>query len=310
MAFAFNAWRNPSWLTGNKKQCRSGWKRETRRASGQGGPPPKAAPKSAQKPAKVRQRNWAGAYTENPDGYDDLDIESTERVMPKGETEWRNAKVIRSPLHEGVGASAEPPFPAIETGDTGPADAASAERVAAGGMSREKGTVVEVSTGLCSVDTPEGRYLCSLRKSLRVEHSGYSNMIAVGDHVVVSHNGHRQGIVEAILPRRSALARPDPDNIYKQQIIVANVDQLLIVAAWRNPGFWPELVDRYLIGALRNNLAPIIAINKVDLAEERYDLEGVAQAYQLAGCRVILTSATTGAGWTSCATRCGAERPR
>jgi ribosome biogenesis GTPase / thiamine phosphate phosphatase len=146
------------------------------------------------------------------------------------------------------------------------------------------------------VETAAGRYLCSLRKSLRIEHSGYSNMIAVGDNVVVSHNGHREGIVDAILPRRSALARPDPDNIYKQQVIVANVDQLLIVAAWREPAFWPELVDRYLIGALRNNLAPVIAINKADLAEDLRDLEGVAQAYQLAGCRVILTSATTGRG--------------
>jgi ribosome biogenesis GTPase len=68
------------------------------------------------------------------------------------------------------------------------------------------------------------------------------------------------------------------------------------VAAWRNPAFWPELVDRYLIAALRNNLAPIIAINKVDLAEEPWDLEGVAQAYRLAGCKVILTSAATGRG--------------
>lgn len=249
-----------------------------------GGAPGKKAPKSA-KPDKVRQKNWTDVYAENPDGYDDLDIEATARVMPKGETEFREAKVVRSPLHAGVGlaplSSAEEPLP---------------EAIKSAGMEQSRGTVVEVASGLYTVDTAEGRYLCSLRKSLRVEHSGYSNMVAVGDHVMVSHNGHQQGIVDAILPRRSALARPDPDNAFKQQVIVANVDQLLIVAAWRNPAFWPELVDRYLIGALRNNLAPVIAINKVDLAEDRWDLEGVAQAYQLAGCRVILTSATTGRG--------------
>ncbi|MCU0508766.1 MAG: ribosome small subunit-dependent GTPase A [Anaerolineae bacterium] len=249
----------------------------------------KKTPK-AQKPAKVRQKNWTDVYAEDPDAYDDLDIESTQRVMPKGETEWREAKVIRSPLHEGIAAPGARPAEQTE-GKT------KAEPQGAGeGYEQSRGTVVEVATGLYTVDTPEGRYLCSMRKSLRIEHSGYSNMIAVGDHVVVSHNGHKQGIIDAILPRRSALARPDPFNEFKQQIIVANVDQLLIVAAWRSPAFWPELVDRYLIAALRNNLAPIIAINKVDLVEEPWDLEGVAQAYRLAGCRVILTSATTGRG--------------
>jgi ribosome biogenesis GTPase len=163
-------------------------------------------------------------------------------------------------------------------------------------MEQSKGTVVEIATGLYTIDTADGRYVCTLRKSLRIDHSGYSNMLAVGDQVVFSHNGHRQGIVDEILPRRSALARPDPFNAYKQQVIVANVDQLLIVAAWRDPAFWPELVDRYLIAAMRHNLAPAIAINKVDLAEDRWDLEGTAQAYQLAGCKVVLTSAVQGRG--------------
>jgi ribosome biogenesis GTPase len=218
--------------------------------------------------------------------------------MPEGETEWRQAKVIRSPLHQGISAASSAaksvspsPLPQAEE----PA-AAEPARPAAPGMEQSKGTVVEIATGLYTVETAGGRYVCTLRKSLRIEHSGYSNMLAVGDQVIVSHNGHKQGVVDEILPRRSALARPDPFNVYKQQVLVANVDQLLIVAAWRSPAFWPELVDRYLIAAMRHNLTPVIAINKVDLAEDRWDLEGTAQAYQLAGCQVILTSAVDGRG--------------
>ncbi len=97
-------------------------------------------------------------------------------------------------------------------------------------------------------------------------------MVAVGDRVTISHNGGPDGMVEAILPRHSALARPDPFNVYKQQVIVANVDQVLIVAAWREPAFWPELADRYLIAALRHNLVPMIVINKIDLAEDGREL--------------------------------------
>jgi ribosome biogenesis GTPase / thiamine phosphate phosphatase len=252
----------------------------------------KPAKKKTDKQSKVRQRGWADAYLSNPDGYDDLDIESSERVMPEGETEWRQAKVVRSPLHEGIAA---PSGPTRREGAE-PEEPGEPVRPATPGMEQSAGTVVEVATGLYTVETTHGRYVCTLRKSLRVEHSGYSNMLAVGDQVVVSHNGHKQGIVDEILPRRSALARPDPFNVYKQQVIVANVDQLLIVAAWRNPAFWPELVDRYLIAAMRHNLAPVIAINKVDLAEDRWDLDGVAQAYRQAGCKVIMTSAVQSLG--------------
>lgn len=264
------------------------FEQKAQRASGQ----PKQAQKKTDKPGKVRPRRWAETYLADPDGYDDLDIASRERVMPEGETEWRQAKVIRSPLHEGFAAGAKATAP-DEAEVTAAGEAA---RPATRGMEQSKGTVVEIASGLYTVDTDQGRYLCTLRKSLRIEHSGYSNMLAVGDQVVVSHNGHGQGIVDEILPRRSALSRPDPFNVYQQQVIVANVDQLLIVAAWRKPAFWPELVDRYLIGALRHNLAPILAINKVDLTEEVWELEGAAQAYRLAGCRVLLTSAVQGRG--------------
>ncbi|MGE5602635.1 MAG: ribosome small subunit-dependent GTPase A [Nitrososphaerales archaeon] len=279
--------------TNRQEKAIQRWLEEkARRDSGVGQTHVRPAQKKTDKASKVRPRRWAEAYLNDPDGFDDLDIETRERVMPEGETEWRQAKVIRSPLHDGVAAS-----PAPTTGARGEEpDSRKAARPTTAGMAQSKGTVVEIATGLYTVATSGGRYVCTLRKSLRDEHSGYSNMLAVGDQVVVSHNGHKQGIVDEILPRRSALARPDPFNVYKQQVIVANVDQLLIVAAWRNPAFWPELVDRYLIAALRHNLAPVIAINKVDLAEDRWDLDGVAQAYRLAGCRVILTSAVEGVG--------------
>jgi ribosome biogenesis GTPase len=156
-----------------------------------------------------------------------------------------------------------------------------------------RGTVVEVSAGLCRVALPDRTLLCTLRSSLRSLHSGFSNVLAAGDEVVVSANGHERGVVEAVLPRRSALARPDVYYTHLQQVIVANVDQVLIVAAWREPAFWPELVDRYLIAALRHNLAPIICVNKIDLAGDPAELEHVLATYQRAGYRALPTSAHT-----------------
>ena len=103
-------------------------------------------------------------------------------------------------------------------------------------------------------------------------------------------------MVEAVQPRRSVLARPDPFYTHLRQVIVANVDQVLIVAAWREPAFWPELVDRYLIAAARNGLAPIICVNKVDLAEDPVEPQTVLRAYLEAGYTVLLTSAESRLG--------------
>jgi ribosome biogenesis GTPase len=241
------------------------------------------------KPGRVRPKNWTMTYIEDPDGYDDLDITERERVMPKGETEARQTKTPRSPLHHGLG----PTVPASEALSSEPWGTASETETLAGAS---RGTVVEVSAGLYRVALPGSTLLCHLRSSLRSPHSGFSNILAAGDEVVVSHNGHERGIVEAVLPRRSALARPDTFYKHLQQVIVANVDQALIVAAWREPAFWPELVDRYLIAAIRHNLTPIICINKIDLAEDPAELARTVAAYRRTGYRVLPTSASTQQG--------------
>lgn len=252
-----------------------------------------SAPRKTAQPDKVRRKDWAEFYQEDdPEAYYDLDIADFERVVPEGETEWRQAKVIRSPLHNGIGMKQTAGQVAELTAEPGAAPAPAA------GQATAQGTVIEISAGLCTVAANGMTYLCSQRKALRVEHSGYSNMVAVGDEVIFTPTGGKRGVVDAVLPRRSALARPDPFNVYRQQVIVANVDQALIVASWREPAFWPELVDRYLIAAQRHNLAPTLCINKVDLASEQDEisLDATANAYRAAGYAVLLTSAVQAAG--------------
>jgi len=237
----------------------------------------------------VRTKDWTATYVQDADGYDDLDIVQEERVVPRGEAELRQTRTAQSPLHSGLGAALAD-FTSTASGESAGAD----QPEPSAGTAR--GTVVEVSSGLCRVAL-EGRILlCNLRSSLRVAHSGLSNVVAAGDEVVISHNGHERGMVEAVLPRRSALARPDVFYPHLQQVIVANVDQVLIVAAWREPAFWPELVDRYLIAAARHNLAPIICVNKTDLAEDPAEPVMTVRAYEQAGYRAICTSARTGQG--------------
>jgi ribosome biogenesis GTPase len=160
----------------------------------------------------------------------------------------------------------------------------------------QHGLVVEVSTGLCRVDLDGRTLVCGVRGSLSAEESGFTNVVAVGDAVVVSEDGSGQGVVEAVLPRRSFLARPDVFYGHLQQVIAANVDQVLIVASWREPHLWPELVDRYLIAAERNHVAPVICVNKVDLADDPAACRAALRPYLNLGHQVLFTSALTGEG--------------
>jgi len=232
--------------------------------------------KRNRKPKRPRRKNWM------PDSLDDLDVlydlPETERIMPRGERERRQAVMAAAlaTLEEQTSADEELPTTEEPLG--------------------LQGVVVEVSSGLCRVNLGGRSLICGLRGSLTAQDTGFTNVVAAGDEVIVSENSSGQGVVEAVLPRRSVLARPDVFYHHLKQVIVANADQLLIVASWRDPIFWPELTDRYLIAAERNNLSPIICVNKIDLAEDVADCHSALQPYLHLGYRVLFTSALTGEG--------------
>jgi ribosome biogenesis GTPase len=158
------------------------------------------------------------------------------------------------------------------------------------------GRVVEVSQGLCRVRTRRSVILCTLRGSLTAEQGGFTNVVTVGDRVVISRDGREHGVVEQVLPRQNQIARPDPFLSHLRQVVVANVDQVLIVAAWRDPHLWPELIDRYLITSERNGVQPIICINKIDLAQSLEEIENEMAPYRALSYQIVLTSATRGDG--------------
>jgi ribosome biogenesis GTPase len=231
--------------------------------------------KPNRKPNGTRRRNWAKL------GYndaDDLDMPQTERVMPRGERERRQRLM----------AAAKPR-------NSEELDIISAPRARAEGTTA-RGTVVEVSTGLCRVEVDGRTILCSVRGSLSAADSGFTNVVAVGDDVLVSRDGRDAGVVETVLPRRSVLLRPDVFHGHLQQVIVANADQVLIVGSWKNPALWFELVDRYLITAERNNLSAVICVNKIDLADDPAEYRTALRPYQALGYGVLFTSATRGDG--------------
>ncbi len=228
---------------------------------------------------KARRQIKANRDADGPRRRDWMNLDETEdyvaeRVMPRGERERRRA--VLAAVQE-VNTEFEAQEPAARPG-------------------WQQGTVIEVSTSLCRVVLDGRVVLCMLRGSLSAQESGYTNVVAVGDLVMVSESGDADGVVEQVLPRRTILARPDVFDSHLQQIIAANVDQLLIVASWRDPQIWLELIDRYLITADLNNLSPVICVNKIDLAKGEQVYTALLQPYRNLGRRLIFTSARTGQG--------------
>jgi ribosome biogenesis GTPase len=244
--------------------------------------------KRNRKPKRVRHKDWMPDDCDDPEIFGDS--QQTERIMPRGERERRRTieATVRAALeNEDPNGNGDQDEQEIDNDGDMPV----AERV-----SDLHGIVVEVSSSLCRVALKGRRLICGIRGSLSVQDTGFTNVVAVGDQVVVSEDGSGRGIVEAVLPRRTILARHDVFCPHLQQVIVANADQLLVVASWRAPHFWPELVDRYLIAAERNDLYSIICVNKVDLAEDVAICRAELQPYINLGHRVIFTSALTGEG--------------
>lgn len=120
--------------------------------------------------------------------------------------------------------------------------------------------------------------------------------LAVGDDVTVEAD-ERGGawVIAEILPRRSRLARRAPGGAFGERVVVANLDQVVIVFAAARPEPHPRMLDRFLVIAAANDIPARIVINKIDLASPDEVLARFAD-YQRAGYPLHLTSATARIG--------------
>lgn len=132
-------------------------------------------------------------------------------------------------------------------------------------MDTSPGIVLRSQSGFYHVETSEGRVICQLRGKLkRARFDG--DILAVGDKVDISIHAEGVGMIENILPRTSMLARlaPTPRGIYRQ-ILLANVEQIVLIFACTNPDPHLRMLDRYLVIAEKQELPVVIVFNKLDL---------------------------------------------
>lgn len=118
--------------------------------------------------------------------------------------------------------------------------------------------------------------------------------LVTGDNIVW-RPAEPHGVVVAREPRESELIRPD--NYGKLRPVAANIDRIGVVFA-AQPAPQSNLLDRYLVAAEAQNIAPFLVLNKTDLLNQETDTKVAAllKDYESIGYEVIRVSALENEG--------------
>ena len=161
-----------------------------------------------------------------------------------------------------------------------------------------RGTVVRADARVCHVELGEGgdrRVVQAAPRGKLFEALGeVKNPIAVGDWVLVDTDGDPMGI-EEVCARTNSLSRVASSHDPREQVLFANVDQVVVVNSLWRPGFSSNRTDRILAACEWEEIPAVLLLNKVDKDEEG-QARFLRETYEKAGFRVIETSATQGDG--------------
>lgn len=109
-------------------------------------------------------------------------------------------------------------------------------------------------------------FVARARGKLMGNRKSLGNAVVVGDVVTLEWEAERPMVV-AVAPRRNAFSRRAAGERPEEQVVAANLDQVVIVASMRRPDFKHGLVDRVLAQALVCELPALLALNKTDLGD-------------------------------------------
>jgi ribosome biogenesis GTPase len=160
---------------------------------------------------------------------------------------------------------------------------------------KDRPSYEDASPGMV-VTVDRGRYTCLLEDgsddrlvtAMKSRPLG-RKAVVVGDRVrlvgdVSGDDGALARIVE-VEPRRTVLRRTADDDDPVERVIVANADQLVVVAALADPEPRPRLIDRALVAAYDAGLEPLLCLTKPDLE----DPETLLSIYRPLGVPYVVT---------------------
>lgn len=164
-----------------------------------------------------------------------------------------------------------------------------------------QGRIININGGLYQVELEDGQLVsCRARGKLRYIQTYQANPYSLSkkeEYRVIKHSPKVGDLVEVedafiltILERKNELIRPD----------IANVDQILLVFAAKEPDFSFYLLDLFLVNILNKNIPVLLVITKIDklsLAELEHFKKALSY-YEQMGYPVYYVNSKTGEGIT------------
>ena len=149
-----------------------------------------------------------------------------------------------------------------------------------------------------------------LRGKVRLERSGATNPVAVGDRVRYSLEGQateqHPAVIKEVLPRDNYIIRRSTNLSRQSHVIAANLDQAVVIVSLYFPEVKLPFLDRILVTCEVYKVPVLIVLSKVDLYREQVpeQVEAFRRIYEGAGYPVLETSIPEGEGIEALRERC------
>ncbi len=134
---------------------------------------------------------------------------------------------------------------------------------------RYPGRVLRVDRGSSLVATSEGTTRAAIARGAAPP-GAETGAPTTGDWVVVRPDPDHGEVIEAVLPRRTAIERLDPSASEARpavQVLAANVDRVFVVHGLDHPPH-PGRLERLLVVAWESGATPTLVLTKTDLLDE------------------------------------------
>ena len=136
-----------------------------------------------------------------------------------------------------------------------------------------EGQIYKIHSDFYYVDDGTSFYECKIREVLKKQRE----KILVGDFVEFEN-----GVITKIIQRKNFIKRPS----------VANIDQIIIVSALKEPELDLHQLNRYISLAKYYDIKTVLCFNKDDLKWDKHLRERIKKIYEPLGYKIVYTSAT------------------
>lgn len=136
-----------------------------------------------------------------------------------------------------------------------------------------EGQIYKIHSDFYYVDDGTSFYECKIREVLKKQRE----KILVGDFVEFEN-----GVITKIIQRKNFIKRPS----------VANIDQIIIVSALKEPELDLHQLNRYISLAKYYDIKTVLCFNKDDLKWDKHLREKIKKIYEPLGYKIVYTSAT------------------